>query len=185
MTEKEKKQAGLLYFADDPELLKERLWAKELCFQFNNLPPSQVSKKEAVLRKLLGTAPETFEILAPFSCDYGYNIHLGEHSFLNYNAIILDCAPVYIGSHVFIGPNLALYTVNHPMNAKERNTGREFARPIRIEDDVWIGGNVVILPGVTIARGSVIGAGSVVNRDIPSGVLAAGNPCRIIKAILD
>ena len=183
MTEREKKQAGLLYYADDPVLRLERMRSEELCFSLNQLPPSKGEERKAILRELLGTLPETYDLLPPFQCDYGYNIHIGENCFINYRAVILDCAPVYIGKQVFIGPSLSLYTVNHPMNPEERAAGKEYALPVTIEDHVWIGGNVTILAGVTIGRGSVIGAGSLVHKSIPKGVFAAGNPCRVIRPI--
>ena len=137
------------------------------------------------MRKILGNTGASFCILAPFWCDYGYNIEIGENFFANHNCIILDCAKVTFGDNVFIAPNCGFYTAGHPIDAERRNQGLEYARPIKVGDDVWFGGGVQVMPGVTIGSNTVIGSGSVVTKDIPSGVVAAGNPCRVIRPITE
>ena len=184
MTEREKMQQGLLYDANyDAELLAERTRCKDLCFAYNQLQPSLGAQQEEIIRRLLGKTGERFCITAPFWCDYGWNIEIGENFYTNHNCVILDCAPVTFGDHVFIGPNCGFYTAGHPLDAATRNAGLEFARPITVGDNVWFGGNAAVLPGVTIGSGTVIGAGSVVSRDIPPNVVAAGNPCRVLRPI--
>ena len=170
MTEKEKMLSGALYnpSCGDPELSAEHARCAALCRAYNQLPPGDEAGRRALMTQLLGGTGERFTINQPFLCDYGYNIKVGENFYVNYNCVILDCAPVTFGDNVFIAPNCGFYTAG---------------RPITVEDDVWIGGGVSVLPGVTIGRGSVIGAGSVVTRDIPAGVVAAGNPCRVIRAV--
>ena len=184
MTEKEKMSNQLLYDANyDMDLLKERIDAKEICYDFNRLRPSEIDKQKELLKKLFGSTKENLCIVAPFWCDYGYNIHIGENFFANHNVVILDCAKVTFGDNVFIAPNCVFSTAGHPLDVEQRNKGLEYAYPITVEDNVWIGASVTVLPNVTIGSGSVIAAGSVVNRDIPKGVIAAGNPCRVIRKI--
>ena len=183
MTERQKMQAGLLYNANDEELVKARLACKELCYDFNQLRPSQEIEQGALLRRLLGQTGTHFTICAPFWCDYGSNISIGENFFANHGCVILDGARVAFGDNVFIAPNCEFHTAGHPLDAKPRRLGLEYAYPITIGDDVWIGAGTQVLPGVTIGSGAVIGAGSVVNRDIPPGWVAAGNPCRPIRPI--
>lgn len=184
MTEREKMLAGLLYDANaDPQLLQERTICKDKCQQFNQLMPSQREAQNTLLRQLLGSVGEHFEILAPFWCDYGVNITIGNHFFANHNCVILDAGKVTFGENVFIGPNCGFYTAAHPLDAARRNQGLEYAQPITVGDNVWIGGGVQVMPGVTIGDNVVIGGGSVVTRDIPSGVVAAGNPCRVIRPV--
>ncbi len=184
MTEKEKAAEGLLYDANnDPELLAEMAAGAEKCFVLNSLPPSKTEERKEAIRNLLGRTGEKFEIRSPFFCDYGYNIDIGENFFMNMNCVILDGAKVTFGDNVFVAPGCGFYTAGHPLDAEQRNKGLEYARPIKVGSNVWIGGNVCVLPGVTIGDNSVIGAGSVVTRDIPSGVVAAGNPCRVIRLI--
>lgn len=129
----------------------------------------------------MGSAGERFTIFPPFACDFGYNLHLGENFFANINCVFLDEAEIRFGDNVFIAPNCSFYTAGHPFNIEQRNRGLEYARPIRVGDNVWFGGGVIVLPGVTIGSNVVIGAGSVVNRDLPDGVLAAGNPARVLR----
>ena len=131
----------------------------------------------------MGSTPEQFAIVAPFWCDYGYNIEIGEHFFANHNTVILDCAKVRFGDHVFVAPNCGFYTAGHPIDAKTRNQGLEYAKPITVGDNVWIGGGVQVMPGVTIGDNVVIGGGSVVVKDIPSNSVAVGNPCRVIRTL--
>lgn len=184
MTEKEKAAAGMLYDANyNAELRAELMACKDQCCEINALRLSEGEKRTQLLRGLLGHLGERVELWPPFWCDYGYHVSIGDDTFINQNVIILDAAPVTFGNHVFVAPNCAFYTAGHPMDVPRRNAGLEYARPITVCDNVWIGGNVVVLPGVTIGEGSVIGAGSVVNRDIPAGVLAAGNPCRVVRNI--
>lgn len=183
MSEKEKMLNGEMYYAPDEELSEERIKVKEMTYDYNLLRPSQKKEKEVLIRKILGRAGKNIWIEAPFQCDYGYNIEVGDNFYSNHNLLILDCAKVRIGNNVFIGPNVSFYTAGHPINAKERNTLYEFANKITVGDDVWIGGSVSILPGVTIGSNVVIGAGSVVIKDIPSNSIAVGNPCKVIKNI--
>lgn len=184
MTEKEKMLAGMIYDANnDPDLIEERLVCKELCRDYNDLRPRQTAERTALLRRILGEVKGEILIEQPFHCDYGYNISTGRNFFANFNLVILDEAKVTFGDNVFIAPDCGFYTAGHPLEAAERNRGLEYARPISVGDNVWIGAHVSVLPGVTIGDNCVIGAGSVVNRDIPSGSLAAGNPCRVIRKI--
>ena len=190
-SEKDKCRAGELYDANhDRQLIEERLRCKRLCFEYNRLDPGMAERREEMLRGLLGKTGGNFLIeqpflcdYGPFLCDYGYNIEIGENFYSNVNCVILDEAAVRFGNNVFVGPNCAFYTAGHPLDAGLRDSGLEFARPITVGNDVWIGGNVVVLPGVTIGEGCVIGAGSVVTRDIPAACLAFGNPCRIIRKL--
>lgn len=183
MTEKEKMLAGKLYWAEEPSLVAERMRAKDLCLEFNNTPPSHTEEGRAILLKLLGKTGRNFAVMSPFWCDYGYNIEIGENFFANHNCVILDCAKVTFGDHVMVGPNCGFYTACHPIDPQQRREGVEFARPITVGNDVWFGGGCTVLPGVTIGDGCVIGAGSVVTRDIPANTVAAGNPCRVLRSI--
>lgn len=186
MTEREKLERGLWYDANyDEDLCRERERANELAHRLNQASPGDAAARESLLRELLGHVGEHVEVLSPLCVDYGRNVSIGDWSFLNHGAYLMDGAPITIGSHVFVGPNLGAYTAQHPLVAEERNLGLERALPITIEDDVWIGGDVKIMPGVTIGRGSVIGAGSVVTRDVPAGVVAMGSPCHPVRPITD
>jgi acetyltransferase-like isoleucine patch superfamily enzyme len=184
-SEKEKMLSGFLYKAHDEELVSERQSAKKKIFTYNNSGPLPAKERHNLLSSLLGKAGVNINIEPPFYCDYGYNIFTGDNFFANYNLIILDCASVIIGDSVLIGPSVGIYTAGHPVHRDLRNQGYEFALPVTIGDYVWIGGNVVINPGVTIGDNSVIGSGSVVTKAIPSNVIAAGNPCRVIREITD
>ncbi|MCD7777759.1 MAG: sugar O-acetyltransferase [Clostridiales bacterium] len=189
MTEREKMTRGENFNPNDEQLIKDRKYCKGLCYDFNNLRFEEVEEVEeveegkAILKKLIGETKENFFITAPFYCDYGYNISLGNNFYSNHNLVILDCAPVKIGDNVLIGPIWGIYTAAHPVNVKERIAGIEYAEEITIEDNVWIGGGVQILPGVTIGKNSVIGSGSVVVKSIPPDTVAVGNPCRPVKKI--
>ena len=184
MTEKEKMLAGLIYSAVDEELLKELNEVKDIIHKYNSLLPSASQERFAILKGLLGhTADDEFNINQPFYCDYGKQISIGKRFFANFNLTILDEAPVTIGDDCFIGPNVSIYTACHSTDPIERNTRREWAEPVKIGDNVWVGGSVTILPGVTIGNNVTIGAGSVVAKCIPDNVVAVGNPCRIIKNI--
>ncbi len=184
-SEKEKMLAGEPYLAFGEELFKERQHAKQLIFDFNNLPPAEVEKRNELLKKLFGKTENNFFVEPPFRCDYGYNISIGENFYANYNCTILDCARVSIGHNVLFAPNVSLYTAGHPVHYETRNQGYEYAFPITIGNNVWIGGNVVINPGITIGDNSVIGAGSVVTKDIPANVVAVGNPCKVLRSVTD
>lgn len=183
-TEKEKAHLGELYDANfNMELVAERDVCKDLCFEYNQLPPSQKEDRASLLRILLGKMGKTFLIEQPFYCDYGYNIEVGENFYANFNCTILDGAKVTFGDNVFIAPGCGFYTAGHPLDVKQRNLGLEYAYPIKIGNNVWIGAQCIILPGITIGDNTVIGAGSVVTKDIPANVVAVGNPCRIIKQL--
>lgn len=184
MTEKEKMLAGMIYDANyDPQLMAERLDCKELCRDYNELRPKNMQARTELLHRLLGEVKGNLLIEQPFVCDYGYNISVGKNFYSNHNLVILDCAKVSFGDNVFIAPNCGFYTAGHPLEAAERNKGLEYARPITVGDNVWFGANVSVLPGVTIGDNCVIGAGSVVNKDIPANSLAVGNPCKVIRTI--
>lgn len=184
-TEKEKMICGKPYKAFDEELLAERQRAKEMIFDFNSLRPNQLEERNEILKNLLGKTKNKFFFEPPFRCDYGYNIHIGSNFYSNYNLIIIDCAPVTIGNNVLIGPNVGIYTAGHPLHYEIRNQEYEYAFPITIGDNVWIGGNVVINPNISIGENSVIGSGSVVTKDIPSNVIAVGNPCKVLRKLTD
>lgn len=186
MTEKEKMQRQMLYDANnDRELLDERVRAKDLCYQFNQLRPSDEEGQRALMEKLLGKTKGAFCVVAPFWCDYGYNIEIGENFFANHNTVILDGANVTFGDNVFVAPNCGFYTAGHPIDSERRNRGLEYAYPITVGDNVWIGAGVHVMPGVTIGSNVVIGGGSVVVKDIPDDSVAAGNPCRVIRKITE
>ena len=183
MNEKEKMLSGVLYDSTVEMLANERLKAKNLCCEYNLLKPDDFDKKKRVLNILLGKTKNNYTIEPNFFCDYGYNIELGENFYSNHNLVILDCAKVTFGDNVFIGPNCGFYTAEHPIDPIERNNFLEYAKPIRVGNNVWIGGSVTVLSGVTIGDNVTIGAGSVVVKDIPSNTVAVGNPCRVIKNI--
>lgn len=172
----------MLYDANyDKALGKEIAAAKDLCFEYNALRPSMYKERDRLLTKLLGSTKTAYTIQPPFWCDYGYNISLGENFFANHNLVILDGAKVTFGENVFIGPDCGFYTAGHPIDAERRNQGLEYAYPIIVGDNVWFGGGVKVMPGVTIGSNVVIGAGSIVTKDIPDNVVAAGNPCKVLR----
>ncbi|MBR1424369.1 sugar O-acetyltransferase [bacterium] len=179
MNEKEKMISGLEYDPTDKELVQDRIKAKTLCQKYNSLLPDEKNEKREILLSLIGT--DNCVIEPNFFCDYGYNIKFNGFVYINHNSVFLDCAEIKIDENTFIGPNCGFYTAVHPINAKKRILALESAKPISIGKEVWIGGNVTILPGVTIGDRTVIGAGSVVTKDIPSDVVAVGNPCKVIK----
>lgn len=183
MTEKEKMLAGELYDATDKQLTAERRNARILFKQLNDSKDDEVELRRSVLSKLIGKAGKDLWIEPPFYCDYGSNISVGDKVFFNFNCTILDVMSVVIGSNVMFGPNVQIYTATHPIYWQERGAGLEFAKPIKIGSDVWIGGGAIICPGVSIGDRTVIGAGSVVTKDIPEDVFAAGNPCKVIKTL--
>jgi len=183
-SEKDKMLAGELYDPLDPLLIQERQQCRDLCKRLNDSSEDQQEERRRILTELLGY-PNDVWIQPPFFCDYGYNIALGSKVFFNFNCVVLDVMRVEVGSNVLFGPSVQIYTATHPLRADERRTWREFAKPISIGSDVWVGGGAIICPGVTIGDRSVIGAGSVVTRAIPADVFAAGNPCRVIRPLTE
>lgn len=184
MNEMQKAAAGLLYDANyDPSVLEMRLNSKIKLHEFNGMSPAKQQEKKEIIRNFLGRVGENFTIEGPFYCDYGFNIELGNNFYANVNLVILDGAKVIIGDNVFIAPNVGIYTAGHPLDRERRNQGLEYALPITIGNNVWIGAGVSIMPGVTIGDDTMIGAGSVVIHSIPSGVVAVGNPCRVLREI--
>ncbi len=185
MTNKERMVAGLPYRDDVEGLDEERLECNKKIFELNNTSPAEREKMNALLKEILGKTGEKFYMETPFHCDYGWNIEIGENFYSNYNLVILDVAKVTIGENVMLAPNVAIYTAGHPVHYEARNTGYEYGLPINIGNNVWVGGNSVILPGVSIGDNSVIGAGSVVTKDVPPNVVAAGNPCKVLREITE
>ncbi len=185
MNQKERMLAGLPYKAWLDGLAEERLACRKLIYRFNLLEPGNEEQAETLLKGILGKTGERVHIEAPFHCDYGWNIEVGEDFYANYGLIILDVGKVTIGKNAQIAPHVGIYTAGHPIHPDSRNSGYEYGLPITIGDNVWIGGNAVILPGVTIGDNVVVGAGSVVSRDLPSNVVAAGSPCRPIREITE
>jgi maltose O-acetyltransferase len=181
MTEREKMLAGQLYNAFDPELVAARLRARRLCAELNSRAEDEPAWR-GLLQQLFAAGGDTVGLTAPFFCDYGSQIELGERVFFNFNCVVLDVCKVTIGSFTLFGPAVQIYTPLHPFDAMSRRT-QEYGKPVSIGSDVWVGGGAIILPGVTIGDRAVIGAGSVVTRDVPADVFAAGNPCRVIRAV--
>ena len=173
---------GEVYEATHPEFLRRLEETRELLWEYNSLRPSEEKRREEIIRGLLGSCGEHIHINQPFRFDYGCNIHIGNGFFANFNLTILDEAEVRIGNNVFIGPNVNMYTACHPINPEERRDGVQWAEPITVGNDVWIGGNATILPGVTIGDNAVIGAGSVVTRDVKSNTVVVGNPAKEIRS---
>jgi maltose O-acetyltransferase len=184
-TEKQKMLGGELYNATDPELMNERSEARVFLRGFNEAGEDKIAQRIKALHQLIPSQGENVWIEPPFYCDYGYNIELGDKVYFNFNCVILDDMKVQVGANTLIGPGVQIFTAMHPMNWKERASGLEFSKPVSIGSDVWIGGGAIICPGVSIGNRSVIGAGSVVTRDIPGNVFAAGNPCRVIKNLTE
>lgn len=182
-TEQEKMLAGELYDASDAYLVTARRNARLLCKKYNDSSDDQRLLRKEILKDLIGGFSKGLEIEPPFYCDYGSNIYVGEKVYFNFNCVVLDVAKVIIGNNVLFGPNVQIYTATHPMDYKIRAEWLESAKPITFGSDIWVGGGAIICPGVTIGDRSVIGAGSVVTRDVPSDSFAAGNPCRVIKSL--
>jgi maltose O-acetyltransferase len=181
-TERDKMLAGELYDPLDPELVVARNRARDLCADLNVTREAQPAERRRILQSLLGAGGDDVWMQPPFYCDYGFNILLGRKCFFNFNCVVLDVCTVRVGDYTLFGPAVQVYTATHPMDAELRRT-QEFAKPIEIGSDVWVGGGAVILPGVTIGSRAIIGAGSVVTRDVPEGAFAAGNPCRVIRQV--
>ena len=185
MTQKERMLAGLPYKAWLDGLSEERMENKKRIYRYNHLAPDDVEEQDRLIKQILGKTGERVHIEAPFHCDYGYNIEVGEEFFANYNFTVLDVGKVKIGKNAQIAPNVSIYTAGHPIHPDSRNSGYEYGIYITIGDNVWIGGSVSIMPGVTIGNNVVIGGGSVVTKDIPDNVIAVGNPCKVIREITD
>ena len=184
MTEREKMAAGEWYDANfDPELIAARERTAELCHAFNHTPPGDKAACATALKAVFPNLDEDVTILPPCQTDYGTNCFIGAGTFINHGAYLMDGAKITIGAHCFIGPNLGCYTAEHALDVERRNRGLERARPITIGDNCWLGGDVKVLPGVTIGEGAVIGAGSIVTKDVPPFVVAVGNPCRVLRPI--
>src|SRR5947199_6375814 len=184
MTEREKMLTGQLYDPLDPELVAARKRARDLCHHLNDTREADDEERRSILRDLFGCGGETVWMQPPFYCDYGTNVELGERVFFNFNCVVLDVCRVRVGDYTLFGPAVQIYTPMHPWDAELRRR-QEFGKPVEIGSDVWVGGGAVILPGVRIGSRSVIGAGSVVTRDIPDSVFAAGNPCRVVREITE
>lgn len=186
MTEKEKMLSGRLYDANyDEDLELERIRCKSLCQKYNNLPLENVAERHDFIKKILGKTGKSVHIEPNFWCDYGYNISVGENFYANHGLVILDAGGVTFGDNVFIAPLCGFYTSGHPIDFVRRNTGLEYAYPITVGDNVWIGAGVQVMPGVTIGSNVVIGGGSVVVKDIPSDSVAVGNPCKVMRKITE
>ncbi|WP_018610209.1 sugar O-acetyltransferase [Uliginosibacterium gangwonense] len=185
MNQRDRMLAALPYKAWLDGLSEERMRAKEILFDHNNCRPSQVEERQRLLRLLLGKIGQNFNIEQPFRCDYGYNIEIGENFYANYGCLILDVAKVTIGNNVQFAPNVSILTAGHPLHPQSRNSGYEYGIPIQIGHNVWLGANVIVNPGVSIGENTVIGAGSVVTKAMPANVVAAGNPCRVLRSITD
>ncbi|SFN97832.1 maltose O-acetyltransferase [Pseudobutyrivibrio sp. UC1225] len=185
MNQKERMLANLPYKAWLDGLSEERMENKKKIYKYNNMEPDKQEEKDKLIKEILGKTGECINVEAPFHCDYGYNIEVGENFFANYNLVILDVGKVKIGDNAQIAPNVAIYTAGHPIHPDSRNSGYEYGIDITIGDNVWIGGNSCIMPGVTIGNNVVIGGGSVVNKDLPDNVIAVGNPCKVVREITE
>jgi maltose O-acetyltransferase len=182
-TEKEKMLANELYLASDPELAVENKRAGRLLYAYNQTTVDQPEQRLTILQELLGGVGVAPQIVPPFHCDYGNNIYVGDRFYMNYGCVILDCNTVHIGDDVLCAPYVQIYTAYHPVDPAIRLTGRELAAPIKIGNNVWIGGGAILCPGITIGDNTTIGAGSVVVNNIPANVVAVGNPCRVIRNV--
>lgn len=184
-SEKEKMLRGELYMAADPELTEDRLNARRLSRLYNQTLETEDGKRKTILKEMLGSTGDQIYIEPTFRCDYGYNIHVGENFYANFDCVILDVCEVRIGDNCFLAPGVHIYTATHPLNAQERISGAEFGKPVAIGHNVWLGGRAVINPGVTIGDNVVVASGAVVTKDVPSNVVVGGNPARVIKTIAE
>lgn len=184
-SEKEKMLAGELYAAFDPELTEMNLKAQRLVHALNLSHPDEIAERREIIQNLFGQIGSDFDIRPPFFCDYGKYVFAGDNLFINFGCAIVDCNFVRLGDNVLLGPSVQIYTANHPFSPEERRAKLEMSSPVTIGDDVWIGGGAIICPGVSIGSGTTIGAGSVVTKNVPAGVLAIGNPCRVIRELSD
>lgn len=180
---KEKMLKGELYMPDTEELKEKRIKCKRLCQKYNNIEYDNFEERKVVLKEILGKINGKFFVEQPFICDYGFNIEIGKNFYSNHNLTILDCAKVKFGDNVFIGPNVSFYTAEHPLDYKTRNKLLEYAKPITVGNNVWIGGGATVLSGVNIGNNIVIGAGAVVTKDVPDNMVVAGNPAKVIKEL--
>jgi maltose O-acetyltransferase len=181
-SERQKMLAGELYESKDPELVADHLHAQDLLYRFNATRADAGEEKLALLMELFGHFGRGSVLKPSFRCDYGYNILIGRNVFVNYDCVFLDCNRITIGDDVQIGPAVQIYTAQHPTDPETRRSGLEFALPVTVGDNAWIGGGAILCPGVTIGANTVVGAGSVVTRDLPPSVIAVGNPCRVIRS---
>ena len=182
-SEKDRMLRGVPYLANDPALLQERKQCRLVCERFNATSFAETAARRAILDELLGELGEDAEVMAPFECDYGYHITVGARTFINYGAVVLDGASVSIGADVQIGPDVQLLTALHPVDPVERRRGTETAKPVTIGDGAWLASGVIVCPGVSVGADTVVGAGSVVTKDLPAGHVCFGNPCRVIREI--
>lgn len=182
-SQRERMLAGELYEAGDADLVRRRARARDLTARYNASRQDDPAARQSLLRQLLGRCGEQVWIEPPFYCDYGENIELAAKVYLNFGCVMLDCAPIRLGQNVLVGPYVQFYTTHHPLDARERIKGLELAAPITVAEGVWLGGGAILCPGVTIGANTTIGAGSVVTKDIPAGVLAVGNPCRVVRRL--
>ncbi|HIR91908.1 MAG TPA: sugar O-acetyltransferase [Candidatus Egerieimonas intestinavium] len=180
----ERRDKGLPYISDR-QVMEEQAETRKKLYRFNNTEPWKFDELASQVREILGSAGKNVSILPPFYCDYGHHIQVGDNFFANYGCTILDVSPVKIGNNVMFAPRVSIYAAGHPLHPAARNTGYEYGAPVTIGDNVWLGGNVIVAPGVTIGENTVVGAGSVVTKDIPANVIAAGNPCRVIREITE
>ncbi|MFV0393808.1 MAG: sugar O-acetyltransferase [Coprobacillaceae bacterium] len=185
MNNKEKMLAGQLYMSEGQEIMKMKKKGKQLVYDFNHTAFDEGEKREAIIQELFGSTGSNLYVKGPFYCSHGSNIHVGDNCYINLDCIFLDLNTITIGNHAFFGPRVSIYTACHPIDAMVRNTEIEYALPVVIGNNVWIGGNTIINPGVTIGDNVVIGSGSVVTKDIPSDVVAVGNPCKILRNITE
>ena len=179
----EKMLAGEFYVADDPELYAAHLRTQTVLARFNVTPADAIEDRRTMLVDLFANFGEGSILKPTLRCDYGFNISVGERTFINFDCVLLDCNRIVIGGEVQFAPGVHVYTATHPLDAKQRRSGVEFARPVTIGDGVWLGGGAIVCPGVTIGENTVVGAGSVVVKDLPSSVLAVGSPCRVIRQL--
>jgi maltose O-acetyltransferase len=181
--ERERMLRGELYDASDPELVAERRRARERTRRYNGTAASEDERREELLRELFGSVEGDAVVEPPFRCDYGYNVHVGENFYANVDCVVLDVRRVEFGRNCLLGPGVHVYTATHPLDATERRGGREYGEPVTVGDDVWLGGRAVLNPGVSVGDGSVVASGAVVTEDVPAGVVAGGNPARVVREL--